>query len=169
MLSWGQIPVRGKQGEDAMTFRSRLVAAGCGVACVSVLTAAAFAMAAPAPSPAQTPAKAIGTGKVCFQTRDVDGVSVSSPIGPKKLDGVYLRMNNHDVYQLSLSTICSQLQNSVRLEIQTLNATGTICQATDARVVARDPTSGLRSECWGSELHKLTPDEVAAIPTRERP
>jgi hypothetical protein len=151
-----------------MTFRPRLVAAGCGVACVSVLTAAALAMAAPA-SPAPAQAKPAGSGKVCFQTRDVDGVSVSSPIGPKKLDGVYLRMNNHDVYRLSLSTICSQLQNSVRLEIQSLNVTGTICQATDARIIARDPASGLRNECWGSELRKLTPDEIAAIPPKERP
>jgi hypothetical protein len=144
-----------------MTFRSRLVAAGCGVVCVSVLAAAALAMGAPA--------KPADNGKVCFRTRDIDGVSVSAPIGPKKLDGVYLRMNNHDVYQLSLSTICSELENSTNIGVQSVNVTGTVCQATDARVIARDRTSGLSSECWGSKLHKLTPDEVAAIPAKERP
>lgn len=148
-----------------MTFRSRLVAAGCGAACVSMLTAAALAMAAPA-----SPAPPASKGKVCFQTRDVDGISVSSPIGPKKLDGVYLRMNNHDVYQLSLSTICTEdLQDSVKLGIKAANVTGTVCQGTDAHIIAQSTLTGTRRECWGSQIHKLSPAEVAAIPSKERP
>jgi hypothetical protein len=146
-----------------MTFRSRLVVAGCGVACVSVLTAAALAMAAPAAPPANT-------DKMCFFTRNVDGISVSSPIGPKKQDGVYLRMNNHDIYQLSFTTVCTEdLEDSVKLGIQSTNITGTVCQGTDARVLARSTLTGQRRECWGNEIHKLTPAEVAAIPAKERP
>jgi hypothetical protein len=148
-----------------MTFRSRLVAAGCGVVCVSVLTAAALAMAAPA-----SPAPPADSGRVCFHTRDVNGISVSSPIGPKKLDGVYLRMNNHDVFQLSLTTICTEdLQDSVRLGIEATNVGGTICQGTDAHIIAQSKLTGQRRECWGSELRKLGPDDLAAIPAKERP
>jgi hypothetical protein len=147
-----------------MTFRSRMLAVGCGVAGLSILAAAALAVAAPA-----KPAAAADTTKTCFRVRDVDGISVSSPIGPKTLDGVYLRLDNHDVYQLSLNTICPELQNSINLGIESRDVTGTICQGIDARVIARDTASGLRRECWGNELHKLNPAEVAAIPKRERP
>jgi hypothetical protein len=147
-----------------MTFRPRMLAAGCGVAGLSVLAAAALAVAAPA-----KPAAPADTGKICFRIRDVDGISVSSPVGPKTLDGVYLRMNNHDVYQLSLNTVCPELQNSINLGIESNTGAGVICQGIDARIIARDTASGQRRECWGNELHKLNPAETAAIPKRERP
>jgi hypothetical protein len=146
--------------------RAQFIAAGCGLALVSGIAAwAVDAFAAPQAQPAPT-------SKVpspCFRVADVAGISVSPPLGPKQEDGVYLRLFNHDVYQLALGTICPQLRGSVRIGIQSRSGGLLLCKAEDAVIVARDATSGLHGECWGDTLKKLTPAELAAIPEKERP
>lgn len=149
-----------------MKLRTQLAVAGCGLSLVVLAGAGVAAFATP--KPAAPPARA-SAGKLCFRIRDVDGVSVSSPIGDKKLDGVNIRLRNRDAYQIALSTICPELQHSLKIGIESRNVTGSICDWSDAIVVAQDRDTGQSHECWASSLHKLTPAELAAIPEQERP
>jgi hypothetical protein len=147
-----------------MTVRTQLIAAGCGVVFIVTLAGAGAGIAAFAAPPTKPP-----SARTCFHVRDVDGVSVASPIGDKKQDGVNIRLNNRDVYQIALSGPCYTLQHSKQIGIESRSVTGSICDWSDAVVIARDGDTGERQQCWATSLHKLTADEFAAMPVKERP
>lgn len=147
-----------------MNRRVPLIAAAGGLALVCVLGVAALAAPRPAPAPQAAKAK-----PMCFFTRDIDGVSVAAPDESRKQDGVYIRLNNKKVYHVAVNAPCFELENSVRLGIESRNVTGSICNASDVVVISHDPGTGLGDQCWGVGLHELTPDELAAVPAKERP
>ena len=142
--------------------RTRLLAVSAGLVAASALVLAGFA---PAPAPAAPGGDA--PARTCFKVRDVNSVTVASPIGAEKADGVNLRLNNRDAYQLKALTSCPQLQDSTRIGIEAVHGTE-ICSGPQAKLVMRGKITGA-AICQVDTLHKLSAEEVAAMPANERP
>ena len=97
----------------------------------------------------------------CFLRRNVNGFSAPND------RTLYVRVGVNDVWRLDLMTDCTGLsfRNAFGLEAQPARAW--ICSPLDATVVFRQ--TGLTQRCPVSGLHKLTADEIAALPRRDRP
>jgi hypothetical protein len=79
---------------------------------------------------------------------------------------VNLRVNLHDYYQLKLVIDCGEID--WRLNITLISRGGDwICSGSDVTVVA--PSSIGPQRCLASDLRKLTPEEVAALPKNQKP
>jgi len=80
---------------------------------------------------------------------------------------VYLRVGVADVYRLDLMTDCPGLDFRQRIDFSRAVVGSSICSAIDLTI--RFDQAGARSVCPVSDLRKLTPGEIAALPKRERP
>ena len=98
----------------------------------------------------------------CFLSYQWQGWSSPSP------DVLYLRVNLHDIYKVTLSAGSSQLQNpSVHL-VSIVRGGSRICSAIDLDLKIAD-SSGFKTALIADSLTKLTPEEIAAIPKKYRP
>jgi hypothetical protein len=72
------------------------------------------------------------------------------------------------IFRLDLMTNCLDLtfRQGIGLEDQPANAF--ICSPLEATVVYRD-YGGIPERCPVKAIHKLTPDEIAALPKKDRP
>ncbi|MBR7618370.1 hypothetical protein JKL49_03125 [Phenylobacterium sp. 20VBR1] len=120
-------------------------------------TAALIALAAgPAgAAPAAKPAKA------CFSARNVSNYAV---VDDRTLN---IRVGGRDVYQLDLMGVCPDLPSQNRIAIKSRGASF-ICSPLDATIIAGGPF-GRTERCEVRGLRKLTPEEIAALPSRDRP
>ena len=119
---------------------------------------AAFVLA----SPAALPAAPTATNRdACFVRRDVSGFSAPND------HTVYLRVGVSQVVRLDLMTDCTGLSFRNAFGLEDSPATPWICSPLEATVISRD--GGIGQRCPVKEIHKLTPDEVAALPKRDRP
>jgi hypothetical protein len=100
---------------------------------------------------AQPAAADSGHGNQCFYTRNINGFQAPDD------RTVYIRVGVRDIYRLSLMVGCTGLtfRQGIGLE------------STPATVVYRD--TGIRNRCPVSDIHKLTPAEIAALPKRDLP
>jgi hypothetical protein len=114
-----------------------------------VLAAATSAMAA---------AKA---EQACFARRMVNGFSAPND------RTVYLRVGVSDIYRLDLMTDCIDLTFRQELGLEDRPASAFICSPLDATVVYR--ATGIPQRCPVTAIHKLTPEEIKALPKRDRP
>jgi hypothetical protein len=123
----------------------------------AALAALAIALTAAAAAASASPA----THNQCFVRRDINGFSAPND------RTVYIRVGVSDVWRLDLMTECTGLsfRNGFRLEARP--ATAWICSPLDATVIVRQ--SGISQRCPVSALHKLTSDEIAALPKRDQP
>ena len=107
-----------------------------------------------------TPASAVApAGRSCFRPSEVTNFSAPNE------RTVYLRAGAR-TYQMQLMGTCPNIDWSMHLGIQ---ATGSpwICQGIDATIVA--PTQIGPQRCPVTGIRQLSPQEVAALPPRDRP
>ena len=124
---------------------------------VAALCVAALLLAAPAAGAADTHAKG-----ACFARRNVESFNAPDD------HTVYLRVGVNDIYRLSLMTECLDLtfRQGIGLEDQPANAF--ICSPLEATIVYR-AAGGIPQRCPVTAIHKLTPEEAAALPKKDRP
>jgi hypothetical protein len=103
-----------------------------------------------------------GSARQCFYARNIENYAV---VNDRLL---YLRVGAADVYRLDLMMDCPELsfrENGV--EITHTGASSLVCSPIDLTV--RFHQIGARRICPVSEMRRLTPAEVAALPKRDRP
>jgi len=124
--------------------------AGLAVFSLAVL-AGAGANAQPAPS---KPVKS------CFYARNVESWTAVDR------HTVNLRVNLHDYYQLKLAIDCGDIDFRERIGLES-RGSDWICSGLDVTVIA--PSEIGPQRCLATSLRKLIPDEVAALPRKEKP
>ena len=106
---------------------------------------------------------AAGDRAPCFFITQWQGWKAPSP------DVIYLGVNMHDVYRVDLSAGSPQLQwPNVHLISIVRGGGDSICSAIDLDLKVSD-TLGFATPLIAKSLTKLTPEEVAAIPKKDRP
>jgi hypothetical protein len=124
-------------------------------ALAAVALAGVFGGACAAPSSPK------GPPPTCFRNRDV-----WSWAAPDKRT-VNLRVNLHDYYQLKLTIDCGNIDwRNLSIGLQS-HGSDWICSGTDVTIIAPGPIGPNR--CIGTDLRKLTPEEVAALPKNAKP
>ena len=98
---------------------------------------------------------------VCFARSEVEGFSAPND------HTVYLRVFPKTVYRLDLFSDCIGLSFRESLGLEDRPSSPWICSPLEATVVYRD--HGMRERCPVTAIHKLTPEEAAALPRRDRP
>lgn len=137
-------------------FRSGLIAAG-----VLVLTAPG-AQAAPT-DPAKT-AAASDRLEHCFYQSDWENWTAASD----KDDVIYLRVRFHDVYRIQFAGGSSLLHWPDVHIVNKVNGGDSVCYPIDLDLSLSDG-HGMFERLIVKSIAKLTPEQVAAIPKKDRP
>ncbi len=119
------------------------------------LCGAALWIAAPAASGANA-------HDACFARSEVESFSAPDD------HTVYLRVGVNQDYRLDLMTNCLDLTFREGIGLEDQPASAFICSPLEATVVYR-AAGGIRQRCPVTAIHKLTPQEVAALPRKDRP
>jgi hypothetical protein len=99
----------------------------------------------------------------CFWARNV--TSFAAPDDHT----VYVKVNMHDVYRLDLMISCPDVDWNQRVALQSSHgAGGSICSPLDAEIISHAQGIG-RQRCPVKAMHKLSPDEIAALPKKAKP
>ncbi|HEY3694443.1 DUF6491 family protein [Phenylobacterium sp.] len=96
----------------------------------------------------------------CFYARNVSGWRAAGD------QTVYLRVGVKDIYRLDLMGRCSDIDWNQRIGIQA-RGSDWICSGLDAEIISPSPIGP--QHCPVKTLHKLTPQEAAALPPKARP
>jgi hypothetical protein len=126
----------------------------------SAAVLAGAVLSAPAVS-AQPAAADSGHGNQCFYTRNINGFQAPDD------RTVYIRVGVRDIYRLGLMVGCSGLTFRQGIGLESTPGDPWICSPIQATVVYRD--TGIHNRCPVSDIHKLTPAEIAALPRRDLP
>lgn len=97
----------------------------------------------------------------CFLQRNINGFSAPDD------RTLYVRVGVKDIWRLDLMTNCTGLTFRNSFGLQGSPTSGWICNPLDATVRFNQP--GARMRCPVSAIHKLTPEEAAALPKKDRP
>lgn len=100
-------------------------------------------------------------GNDCFLARNVS--NFSSP----DASTVYLRVGANQFWKLDLMENCLRLTRRGHIGIRANGASPWICRPIQATITNRTP--GATRRCSVTGMRRLTPDEVAAIPSGLRP
>ncbi|HLZ75285.1 DUF6491 family protein [Phenylobacterium sp.] len=126
-----------------------------------VIAATALLLALGAASAASAADKA--SNDQCFWARNV--TSFAAPDDHT----VYVKVNMHDVYRLDLMIACPDVDWNQRVALQSSHgAGGSICSPLDAEIISHAQGIG-RQRCPVKAMHKLSADEIAALPKRAKP
>ncbi len=96
----------------------------------------------------------------CFWTRQADGFAAQDD------HTVNVRVSVRDVYQFKLLGSCPDIDWNQRIALISRGGSN-ICSGMDAEFVTHSPIGPQR--CVATAMHKLTPEEVAALPRKARP
>ena len=115
------------------------------------LSALAAGQATAAPKPAKT----------CFSARNVSNFATVDE------QTINIRVGVRDVYRLDLFGTCPDIgwQNQIAIKSR---GSAFICSPLDATIVSEGPF-GRAQRCEVRGMHKLTPEEIAVLPSREKP
>jgi hypothetical protein len=80
---------------------------------------------------------------------------------------VYVRVGVKDFYRLDLMNDCTGITFGNSLALESSPGRSWICSPLEATVINR--RIGMNQRCPVSAIHKLTADEAAALPKRDRP
>lgn len=126
-----------------------------------LFAAAALVLAlgvASAASAADKPAK-----DECFWARNV--TSFAAPDDHT----VYVKVNQRDVFRLDLLIACPDVDWNQRVALKSSHgAGGSICSPLDAEIISHATGIG-HQRCPVKAMHKLTADEIAALPKNAKP
>lgn len=128
----------------------------CAISAGVLLSAASATTVAGAASPASS-AKA---PRQCFWPSNVNGFTAVDNRTVNVAVGV------KDVYQLELFSPCPDVKWTETIGIES-RGSSTICSGLDATLIA--PSSIGPQRCAVRNIRKLTPEEVASLPTKQRP
>ena len=109
----------------------------------------------------QAAAQATKAPKACFSARNVSNFAV---VDDRTLN---IRVGVRDVYQLDLLGICPGIEGQNEIAIKS-RGSSFICSPLDATILAQRPF-GRKQRCEVRGMRKLTPEEVASLPSREKP
>jgi hypothetical protein len=98
--------------------------------------------------------------RACFLTRDVSSWSAADD------KTVYVRVGVKDIYRLDLLGPCPDIDWNWSIALES-HGSSWICSPLDATIIARSPIGPQR--CPVREVSKLTPQEVAALPKKQKP
>ncbi|HVI32211.1 DUF6491 family protein [Phenylobacterium sp.] len=127
---------------------------------------AALAVSAAAPqiaaarSPVQPDTPETKTQRSCFWARNANGFAAADE------KTVNIRVGVRDVYQFEMLGRCTDIDWSQKIALVS-RGSSSICTGLDAEIVTASPIGPQR--CPVRAVRKLTPDEVAALPSRARP
>jgi hypothetical protein len=121
-----------------------------------LLAAAAPALAAPADQAKPRPARS------CFSLSDWDNWSA-----PDK-DTLYLKVRNRDVYQVDLSHGTNMLTSPGVHLVSIQRGVNTVCAPIDLDLRVSDGY-GMAMPIMAKSITKLSPEQIAAIPKKDRP
>lgn len=127
---------------------------------IAIAAAASLALFAAAAQAQDSPAAKPASKNECFWTRNV--TSFAAPDDHT----VYVRVGVRDVYKFDLMISCPDIDWNQRLAL--VSTSGSVCDRMDAEIVSHSPGIG-RQRCPISHMHKLTPEEIAALPRRAKP
>jgi hypothetical protein len=129
------------------------------------LLALASACADTRPTVAPSGAKIAVGGKddqprSCFFNRDVTNWT------DVDRSTINIRVNLHDYYQIKLFAPCGDIDFSQRIGLRS-RGSDYICSGLDVEILAPSPIG--RQSCPATSIHKLTAEEVAALPPKQKP
>ena len=127
------------------------------------LIAAAVLASVGGPALADTPAKPAKPARSCFQYSDWEGGWVAP-----RPDVIYLRVRMRDVYRLDLSGGSTLLTSPGVHLVSTVRGGSSVCSPIDLDLKVSD-SSGIAIPLFVKAITKLTPEQVAALPKKERP
>lgn len=135
---------------------------------VSAAALAAFAASAAQAQPQSQPqagakpASSPPRQDSCFNARFVNSFSAPDE------ETVYVRVGARDVYRLKLFAPCLNVDWTTGVGLKSRTGSDWICQGFDAELIV--PNRGFGPQrCQVSEVKKLTPAEIAALPKKARP
>jgi hypothetical protein len=123
----------------------------------------ALSLAASAPAFAKSPTEPQAAAKPksqCFWTRQVNSFASNDD------RIVNVRVGVRDVYQMEMFGRCNEVDWSNNIALVSRGGSY-ICSGMDAEIIA--PSSIGPQRCAVSKIHKLTPEEVKALPKHARP
>jgi hypothetical protein len=97
----------------------------------------------------------------CFLSSSVDGFNAPDD------HTVYIRAGVKDVYRLDLMSDCIGLKFRNDIGLERSPGSSWICSPLDAQIVYRDV--GMPERCPVTAIHKLSADEITALPKGDRP
>jgi hypothetical protein len=99
----------------------------------------------------------------CFYARNVDSFAAVDDTT------VNLRVSVGEIFQLKLFAPCTDLDFSQRIGLRSRGASAFVCEgrANDIELTTRSPAGP--SRCLVTWVRKLSADEIAALPRRQRP
>jgi len=80
---------------------------------------------------------------------------------------INIRVGVRDVYRLDLLGACPDIDWQNKIAISS-RGSSFICSPLDATIIAKGPF-GRPQRCEVKQVRKLTPEEIQALPSRERP
>jgi hypothetical protein len=113
-------------------------------------------------APAAAPPASSRPQRACFNAHMISSFNAPDD------STVYIRVGVNEVYRLTLFAPCQNMSFDQSVIIQTRSGGSWICDPLDAEIIVHDRAMGPQ-HCPVTELHKLTPAEVAALPKRSRP
>jgi len=125
-----------------------------------LLAAAAPALADPAPNGANDAAPR--PARSCFSLSDWDGWSA-----PDK-NTLYMKVRNRDVYRVDLSHGTNQLTSPGVHLVSVQRGVDTVCRPIDLDLRVSDGF-GMAMPIMAKSITKLSTEEIAAIPKKDRP
>ena len=125
-----------------------------------LLCAVVFALLLPATAIA-TPEKA--STRDCFISGSWRGWSA-----PRDADALYLRVQGNDIYRAELTPGSHVHRYGGEFLVNQIRGSSWICSALDLDLALMD-YSGISRSLIATNLRKLTPEEVAAIPREDMP
>ena len=126
------------------------------------LALAAAALAVPAAASAQPASQSKpGAAQQCFFDRDWRGWKA---VDEKSM---YIRVGIHDIYRVDFSSGCPGLLEP-NVHLVTQSHSGSVCSALDLDVKVSQ-FDGFSTACIASNLTRLSPAEVAALPKKQLP
>lgn len=129
------------------------ILAACALSAGVLLSAASAAPLADAAAPAKPT-------RQCFWTNSVDGFrAVNDRI-------VNVGVGVKDVYQLELLSACPDVDWAETIAIQS-RGSSMICSGLDATIIT--PSTIGPQRCAVRNVRKLTPEEVASLPSKHKP
>ncbi|MDB5476850.1 MAG: hypothetical protein JWP49_2361 [Phenylobacterium sp.] len=97
----------------------------------------------------------------CFYTKMVSGFAAPNE------KTLYVRVGVKDVYRFDMFGRCPDIDWNQSLALVSRGSSW-ICNGMDAEVITHSPGIG-RQNCPVSSMHKLTPEEIAALPKNAKP
>jgi len=146
--------------------RTTIKALGSAAALASTVLLASSSFTLPAQAQAQARSE---KSRTCFRVQDITGIAPASNLGADRRDGVNVRVNSRDFYQLEVLQPCGpQLDDSQQIGVVSRGGSSFICANADAEVIAK-PQSLPTTRCTVTKLRKLDVAEVASLPAGQKP